>query len=983
MFSKTTLEVRAAPTLAAPSSERIVQNQQSEQIDQDLRETQNSAYIERQNGTLMAPLAYRLTIENSQMVIRAIGTGPALSTYPGANLAQTDCHPQDNKQLEADKPDKHDNPDFGAMSECGNSPHGSYFKGVSAETATMTVTYSPAAFPADTHLPRDLASLTLRESNPVRDHHDTAPYKGASTSNPQGKTTCLEPRLEDITASLRPEIDLTTAARPAFTSLKTIQAAQNKDTAPDKEDEAVQSDSEGDDDAVSQEPPRDIARVSTPSVRRPTTSIPPAAPTCYRVLHSARARRKSSHRTIRKKAKSGNQAPQRSRVPQGPQADIAVPAAGHQPEIPKVDMRGVPHIVGGLVEHSLGLDNPLFAKQVEGDPSDPYNTVKVYRHAFFHFPPPDMGEHNREFERELEESRPIYEGFDSATIDQQLHGYAAQTKVFAEIMEEHRADLNRLQDVFVSNEKNLAQLGYERQRAMSNTLPRGEEKTRKKRAKVIAMVAEAEELLMKEQDAVREELNKIIMRSRVNITHALGLDLRAPTMIDQKRTRASRRKMMEDQDTELGIAAAMVGLRGNLKEQDDRTHEAIIRNAQLVVDERMKAFDQGDVWRKPEKPTPVAPASNFDTVVTAVPEWFHILEAKNVIPLRGTTLLEKFKDLLLQVETSVYNMREEQRDQELRPTKHTWNKEYHKPDDAWPSTLQRIRGGWWHCRDGPDAAPPERSCKLCHRQVRVEESNPSAAKWHQCLLEEIETAQAEANRKDRLSLKYRLQQEHEDINRYWQRREWCRSGGGVDISEVLHGRDVNDLNYRCSAEPQSWQHPGPSSQPLDPHDKQVDEEALASRITPLPSPQHPCDPGMPKSLPGRRISLSSRSAGGPSTPPLHLDRSPLFYEMLSGGRLNGESNVHGISPSRPRPLPGSPMFHELLSGRKIEEDIATQPALTPGLHRHNSSQVHDILHDRQANNDTPSPTRDGPPRPRSSLSFASQKNKQKTVSWQL
>ncbi|KAH6631694.1 hypothetical protein F5144DRAFT_229344 [Chaetomium tenue] len=973
MVSKTALEVRAAPTLAAPSSERILQNQQSEQIEQNLLETQTSAYIERQDGISMAPSASRLTTEIPQIIIRAIGTGPALITYPGANLAQNEC-PQDHKQLDADKPDNHDNPDSGAMPESGNSPHGSYFQGVSAATATMAITYSPAAFPADTDLPSVLASLTLRESNPVRDHHDTVPYKGASTSNSHGKVTCLEPRLEDITSSLRPGIDLITATRPASTSLETIQAAQNKDTAPGKEDEALQSDSDGDGDAVSQAPPRDIPRVSTPSVRRPTTS---------RVLHSARARRKSSHRTTRKKAKSGNQASQRSRVPQGPQADIAVSATGRQPEIPKVDMRGVPHIVGGLVEHSLGLDNPLFAKQVEGDPSDPYNTVKVYRHAFFHFPPPDMGEHNREFERELEESRPIYEGFDSATIDQQLHGYAAQTKVFAEIMEEHRADLNRLKDVFVSNEKNLVQLGYERQRAMSNTLPRGEEKTRKKRAKVIAMVAEAEELLMKEQDAVREESNEIIMRSRANITRALGLDLRAPTMIDQKRTRASQRKMMEEQDTELGIAAAMVGLRGNLKEQDNRTHDAIIRNAQLVVDERMKAFDQEDNWRKPERPTPVTPTSNFDTIVTAVPEWFLILEAKNVIPLRGSTLLEKFKDLLLQVETSVYNMREEQRDQELRPTKHTWNKEYHKPDNAWPSALQRIRGGWWHCRDGPDAASPERSCKLCHRQVRVGDPNPSAAKWHQCLLEEIETAQAEANRKDRLSLKYRLQQEHEDINRYWQHREWCRSGGGVHISEVLHGRDVNDLNYRSSAEPQSWQHPGPSSQPLEPHDKQADEETLASQATPLPSPQHPCDPRMPRSLPGRQISPGSRSAGGPSTPPRHLSRSPLFYEMLSGGKLNGDPNVHGISPSRPRPLPGSPMFHELLSGRKIEEDIATQAAPTPGLHRQNSSQVHDILHDRQANNDTPSPARDGPPRPRSSLSLASQKNKQKTVSWQL
>jgi hypothetical protein len=637
-----------------------------------------------------------------------------------------------------------------------------------------------------------------------------------------------------------------------------------------------------------------------------------------------------------------------------------------------------------LVEHSLGLDNPLFAKQVEGDPSDPYNTIKVDRHEFFRFPPLDMGEHNREFERELEESRPIYEGFDSATIDQQLHGYTAQTKVFTEIMGEHQADLNRLNTVFVSNKKELAHLGQERQRAMTNTSSRGEVMTRKEQAKVIARVAEAEELLMKEQDAVREELNGVIMRGRANITRALGQDLRAPTMIDRQRTRANQRKIMEEQDTEMGIAAAMVGLRGNLKEQDDRTHEAIMRNAQLVVDERMKAFDQEDNWCRPEKLTPVTSTPKVDAIVTSVPEWFTILEAKKVIPLQGATSLDKFKDLLLQMRTSVYNAREEQRDEELRPTKHKWNKQHHKPNDAWPNAVQRIKGGWWHCRDGPDAPPPERNCKLCHREVPVEDPGPSAAKRHQRLLEEIEMAQAEANRKDRLSLKYRLQQEHEDIDRYWQHREWRRSGGGVSISEVLHGRDVNDLNYRSSVESQSWQQPGPSSQSPEPPDKRAVQETLAAQTTPLPSPQHPRDFRVPELLLGRQISLSSRSAGGPSTPPRHLGRSPLFYEVVPGEQLNGDPSLHDSSPSQPgRPLHDSPMFHEILSSRKIDKEISTQAAPIPGLHRHNSSQVHDILHDRQDKNDTPSPTQDRPLRPRSSLSRPGQKNKQKTVSWQL
>lgn len=959
MASETILAIRAAPTHAAPSSERIAQNEQNEQ---GILEAQTSC----------------LTTENLQVIVRAIGTGPAPITCSGVDLAQHESPPQDGKQLGAENPDKHDSP---ALSDRGNSPHGSCFQGVSAATAAIAITYSPAAFSADANRRSASASLTSLESNLVRGQHDTASYKGASPPNSHGKANCLEPRLEAITASLRPGIDFTAVPRSALASLETIQAAQNKDKASDKGGVAVESDIESDDDVVSQEPPRDIPRATTPSVRRPTTSRHPTAATGYRALHSTRMRRRCSHRTVQKTVKGGNQASQRPRALQAPQADIAVT---RRPGIPKVDMRGVSHVVGGLVEHSLGFDNPLFAKQVEGDRSDPYNTIKVVRHEFFRFPPPDMGEHNREFERELEESRPIYEGFDSATIDQQLHGYVAHTKVFTEVMGEHLAHLNRLDTLFVSNKKKLAHLGHERQRAMANTSSRGEAMTRKEQVKVIARVAEAEELLMKEQDAVREELNEVIMRGRANITRALGQDLGAPAMIDRQRTRANQRKIIEERDTEMGIAAAMVGLRGNLKEQDDQTHEAIMRNAQLVVDERMKAFDQEDNWRRPEKPAPVTPTPNVDTIVTSVPEWFTILEAKKAISLRGATLLEKFKDLLLQMRTSVHDAREEQRDEELRPTKHKWNKQYHKPDDAWPNAVQRINGGWWHCRGGPDAPPPERNCKLCHREVPAEAPGPSATTRHQRLLEEIEMAQAEANRKDRLFLKYRLQQEHENINRYWQHREWRRSGGGVSISEVLHGRDVNDLNYRSSAEPQSWQHPGALFRSPESDQKQAVQETLAPETTPLPSPQHPCGFQVPESLSGRQISPGSRSAGGPSTPPRHMSRSPLFYEVLPGGQLNRDPGLHNKSPSRPaRRLHGSPMSHEVLSSRNIDKDISTQAAPIPGLHRHNSSQVHDILHDRQVNNDTLSPTQDRPPRPRSSMSRPGQTNKPKTVSWQL
>ncbi|KAH6856721.1 hypothetical protein B0I37DRAFT_81320 [Chaetomium sp. MPI-CAGE-AT-0009] len=988
MASTTILAVRTAPAIIATSGE-IMRNTQ------DTPETQKSAYIEHQIGVSMAPSASCLTSGNHQTVVHEIGTSATLVTLPEMNLARKESNPQDDKELgdgKAGKPDKPDKPDSTAISNRDNSPHEPCFQGVSAATAITAIAYSPAAFSADANRRSvTLASLTSPESIPARGDGDASPCKRDSTSNPDQEANCLEPCLQTITVSLHPGVICTAEARPAFTSLETIQVAQNKDKMPDNRDEAVEFDSEDNDDAVSQAPPRDIPHVAASPGRRPRAAKSSTVPAGHRAFLCARMRRRSSHRTVQKKIKGGGQAPQhsraprepqtnnqaqqRSRTPRVPQANIAVTSAARQPGIPMVNMEGVPHVVGGLVEKSLGIDSPLFARQVEGDPSDPYNTVKVDRHEFFRFPPPNMGGHNREFERKLEESRPTYQGFDSDVINEQLSGYAAQTRAFTKVMEEHQADLNRVNNSLLSNKKKLAHLNYKRQRATANNSSHGEAMTRKEQATIIARIAEAEELLVKEQDLVHKELDEVIMRGRAKITNVLRQDLRMPIVIDQNRARATQRKTVEEQDTELAIAVAMVGLRGTLKEQNRSTQEAIMRNAQLVVDEKLKAFDQQDNWRKPETPTPVTPTSNVDIVVTSVPEWFVIMEAKKVVPLRGATLLDRFKDLLLLMGTSLNDAREEQWVEESRPDKHTWNKQYHQPNDAWPNSTRRIRGGWWHCRSDPDAPPPERSCKLCHREVpvpRAEDQGPSEKERCQRLLENIEAAQAEANKKDRLLLKYQLQQEREDINRYWQQREWRRSGGGMNISEVLHGRDVNDLNYRSSAEPQSWQHPGLSFQSPKHHGAQAIKETLASPTTPLPIPQPPGDSG-------KQVSPSTRSAGGPSTPPRHLGRSPRFNELLPSGQLSGD-----LGSSQPaRRLHGSAMFHELLSGRKVNKDISTRAAPTPGLHRHNSSQVHDILHDRHANNDTPSPTQDGPSQLRSSLSRPGQRNKQKTVSWQI
>lgn len=43
----------------------------------------------------------------------------------------------------------------------------------------------------------------------------------------------------------------------------------------------------------------------------------------------------------------------------------------------------------------------------------------------------------------------------------------------------------------------------------------------------------------------------------------------------------------------------------------------------------------------------------------------------------------------------------------------TWSKCWHDPHPGWPHERQRELGGWWKCRNGPDATDAENNCKPC------------------------------------------------------------------------------------------------------------------------------------------------------------------------------------------------------------------------------------------------------------------------------
>ncbi|KAL2153143.1 hypothetical protein VTH82DRAFT_4298 [Thermothelomyces myriococcoides] len=918
----------------------------------------------------------------------------------------------------------------GHLGEHSNSYSLSREDSAATTRATPHGSYSPTTFSTAAYLQGpDLASFTSPECEPGQEKEvnskDECPTSSSGRST-DGKVQALRTALEKAAHSA----PLGEEARHCITRPASGLLVTNSVQAKGKEriykDSTVDSRGYSDNDAQghaeedqnsntkrrdsSPKLPRDAVLTIPPKARRPKTIKPPTTSAGHRTIHTSRTSRKTGYRT-------GNncRALHQTRVPHSPpvktahvpekitvvnfgrlwQGDsgnqgqgnhqAALRAVATTPQPAKRDFFDTEAASDGA-EDSGSLNGHPSTKIGKGNDSGPCSSRSGGRHYFFHFPPPDMGNYNRDFDKELEQSRPINSGLNPDLIDKQLDEFAAQTELILGLMRAHQAEFEPVNELFLANKRELLHLNYERQRAITSKYSILNKTTPKQRARILARVAAAETPLLEEQKHVKEGLMEIVIRGRAQVAQIVREDQSIPTTIDEKRARISQRNLLEEQYTELGIAGAMIGLRGNLKEQNYSTHTAILRFAQHVVDERLKAFDEKHSWYKPEKPVSIKPISDVDTVITAVPGWFTILDAKGTVKLRGTTPMDRLKELLQILGTSFNAAREEQWVDELRPKRHAWRKQYHEPDSAWPNALQRSRGGWWACRSGPDASPAERSCKLCHQRVaspKCQVSIQTAKEQYQHILKEIEAAQAEASRKDQLILKYQLEQECEDIDQYWQRREWIRSGGGVDISEELHEDDVNGLNYRpTSSEPsQSFQQPDTPFRYDELHNKHVHDEAFVSPVEVSQNSQ-PSGSCHISELMSRQQAINETAfplVVDRSSSPQPLGCSPPLKEPLKGKPASKPSSLSGESSQPPQRLQSSPLFHELLAGRQVnKEPQQVPPPLS--LYRFNSSQAHDALHGRLPNNGTPPKT--GPSHLRSSMAHPGQKRK-KRVSWQL
>jgi hypothetical protein len=102
----------------------------------------------------------------------------------------------------------------------------------------------------------------------------------------------------------------------------------------------------------------------------------------------------------------------------------------------------------------------------------------------------------------------------------------------------------------------------------------------------------------------------------------------------------------------------------------------------------------------------------------AVPAWFSVIEKGGKYGFFAITYKAKYLEFMSRIQ-KLERMVEAKNDPNCQGNNEF---HYHQPNYFWPSKKQRERGGWWKCRSGLEAPPPERECCICHKDKGIEVS---------------------------------------------------------------------------------------------------------------------------------------------------------------------------------------------------------------------------------------------------------------------
>jgi hypothetical protein len=486
---------------------------------------------------------------------------------------------------------------------------------------------------------------------------------------------------------------------------------------------------------------------------------------------------------------------------------------------------GVYHAIGGLVEATLGIKQ-LFATEHEDLSRDIYNKVWVERHLYYPYPGLDMKPSNDEFDAELEALRSIFPGLGNDFVEQCIvDGFTEATEEWCARLEEHRFALAIKHHQLTVNQIHLQARVHERKVLEVKPIPRSERAGLEERKKRLSELAKEILPLQIQVKQVEKELNGLVDESINKMRKAFRTAYGHQEQFIKKCEKKPEIEAVKGKITEMGYAAITMGTRPRGDRCDGRS-EAIISQYighLMDTDETLRdlnmelTLDDDDDEPEPEKqhdPLDELPFTlHFDNVFSRgldevqphaevvlenVPDWFHVLDGKPSLKLRGETPLDRFRHLLRRLQKFREAGKEEELIEASRP-KWKLKLEYHDPHPGWATELRRQKGGWWVCRSGPDAPHQEQYCKLCHKDGTSKDAvlPQTYTEKYQEILYEVRAAMAEQSKKDALMFRLELEEHQRDLDRYCQWRDFVRCG--VDVGEVLERKDVNELNYGPAA----------------------------------------------------------------------------------------------------------------------------------------------------------------------------------------
>lgn len=415
---------------------------------------------------------------------------------------------------------------------------------------------------------------------------------------------------------------------------------------------------------------------------------------------------------------------------------------------------------------------------------------------YFLFPFDNMGPHNREFNQMLRMARRLNMRIEMEPVEGYVEAYSRETAAFTTMTKQHQDQIEKLRVNLSSKEEELVKVNEEQQWILDNRrwrFPAHHERAANERLVHLKKKSNTQTKAVRDAQC---ELEAGLIRGAEFLENALRRDYGTIEMaiIDHEKKR--QRQFKRQKCLAMATEAVAVGLREPLEEQDEHTYRA----AQQFISATTKHM----VERPDELPV-VNLTELANDLITKIPDWFAILDLKNSLELARNTTMDRFKELLLIVKNASAESRRELETPAEEKNKKNFNKEYHDPSPDWPTIKQRVRGGWWRCRTGPDATSAELRCRICHprglprRATQPEPAPRTATEDFNVIMDEINKAMTEANNRQQFVLKERLQCEREEIARRRWQREWNRQGGGLQPYDVLYGGDVNAINYRSQS----------------------------------------------------------------------------------------------------------------------------------------------------------------------------------------